>query len=250
MSATTRVSLQPAWILHRYPYRDSSLLLEVLSRDHGRLGLVARGARSAKSRWHSQLQLFRPLLLSFTLRSDLGTLTGADVHGGMPAVTGRHVFSGCYLNELLMRLLTRHDPHPGVFEAYQAALAQLQISEQPALRVFEKRLLESLGYGLLLDHEANSDTPVSADALYEYRLESGPVRCQSTDGSGIFIHGASLLALRDEVALSGRACDETRQLMRRTLELYLGARPLKTREVLRQMSSLAGRERTETAHAD
>jgi DNA repair protein RecO (recombination protein O) len=160
------------------------------------------------------------------------------------------VFSGCYLNELLMRLLTRHDPHPGLFEVYEAALAQLEMSEEPALRVFEKRLLESLGYGLLLDHEADSDTPVSAEALYEYRLESGPVRCQSTDGSGIFIHGASLLALRDEVLLSGRACGEAKQLMRRALELYLGARPLKTREVLRQMSSLAGSERAETAHVN
>ena len=242
MNATARISLQPAWILHQYPYRDSSLLLEVFTRDHGRIGLVARGARSVKSRWHSQLQMLRPLLLSWTLRTDLGTLTGVDNRGMLVTVTGRRVFSACYLNELLMRLLARHDPHPELFDAYEASVMALEQAEEQALRLFEKRLLQALGYGLLLDHEAGTGAPVDADCLYEYRLETGPVRCQADGGSGIFLQGSSLLALDHDKLLEPQACREVKQLMRAALALYLGARPLKTREVLRQMSSLSNNE--------
>lgn len=245
MTATTRISLQPAWILHQYPYRDSSLLLEVFTREYGRIGLVARGARSAKSRWHSQLQMLRPLLLSWNLRTDLGTLTGVDTRGQLATLTGRRVFSACYLNELLMRLLTRHDPHPELFDAYESAIVGLAQTEEQVLRLFEKRLLQALGYGLLLDHEADTGAPVDADCLYEYRLETGPVRCQSDNGSGIFLKGSSLLALDNDELLEPQACREVKQLMRAALALYLGSRPLKTREVLRQLSSLSNNEPVE-----
>ena len=177
MTQRTRVSLQPAWILHHYPYRDSSLLLEVFSREYGRIGLIARGARSAKGRWQNQLQMLRPLLLSWSMRGELGTLTGVDSRGGMDVFPGRQVLCACYLNELLMRLLTRHDPHPELFGAYEDALLMLGNAEEPALRLFEKRLLQALGYGLLLDYEYESGDAVQAGSLYEYRLEKGPVRC-------------------------------------------------------------------------
>jgi len=244
MTQRTRVSLEPAWILHHYPYRDSSLLLEVFSHEYGRIGLIARGARSAKGRWQNQLQMLRPLLLSWSMRGELGTLTGVDSRGGMDVFPGRQVLCACYLNELLMRLLTRHDPHPELFGAYEDALLMLGSAEEPALRLFEKRLLQALGYGLLLDYEYDSGDAVQAGSLYEYRLEKGPVRCGQAAGNGVFLQGASLLALHSEDLQDAQACREVKQLMRAALALYLGERPLRTREVLRQLSSFASAGKT------
>jgi DNA repair protein RecO (recombination protein O) len=237
MSSRTRVTLEPAYILHHYPYRDSSLLLEIFSGAHGRVGLVARGARSAKARWRGQLQGFRPLLLSWSLRGELGTLTGVDIRGRAELPAGRHLLSAWYLNELIMRLLTRHDPHPELFVAYEQALQVLAIDEEPALRLFEKRLLQELGYGLLLDHEADAGRPVAADVMYEYRLERGPVRCHTIREQGLYLRGSSLIALHNDRLGDPDACREVKYLMRAALSLYLGTRPLKTREVLRQLST-------------
>ena len=246
MTHTTRVSLEPAWILHQHPYRDSSLLLEVFSREYGRIGLVARGARSARSRCQNQLQILRPLALSWNLRGELGTLTDVESRGAVGVFPGRQVLCVCYLNELLLRLMTRHDPHPEIFDAYEQAVMTLGMNEEQALRVFEKRLLESLGYGLLLEHEFDSGTPVREDVLYEYQLERGPVQCQQANDAGIFLHGASLLALHRDELQASQACREVKRLMRAALALYLGARPLRTREVLRQLSvmSQAGQRAT------
>jgi DNA repair protein RecO (recombination protein O) len=237
MSTLHKITLEPAWILHHYPYRDSSLLLEVFTREHGRLGLVARGARSAKSRWRGQLQGFTPLLLSWSSRGDLGTLTDIEMQGNTrPAVRGQ-LPSACYLNELIMRLVSRHDPHPRLFDAYGQSLEVLAVNAEPALRLFEKSLLQEMGYGLLLDREADTGLPVRADALYEYRLEQGPVRCDN-NASGLVLHGSSLLALSSEGLDDQLACREIKYLMRSALSLYLGARPLRTREVMRELSML------------
>jgi len=244
MTQRARVSLEPAWILHHYPYRDSSLLLEVFSREYGRIGLIARGARSAKGRWQNQLQMLRPLLLSWSMRGELGTLTGVDSRGGMDVFPGRQVLCACYLNELLMRLLTRHDPFPELFGAYEDALLMLASAEEPALRLFEKRLLQALGYGLLLDYEYDSGDAVQAGSLYEYHMEKGPVRCRQATDNGVFLHGASLLALHGEDLQDVQVCREVKLLMRAALALYLGERPLRTREVLRQLSSFASAGKT------
>jgi DNA repair protein RecO (recombination protein O) len=246
MAAVDRVSLESAWVLHHYPYRDSSLLLEVFTREYGRIGLVARGARSAKGRWHNQLQMLQPLLLSWSMRGELGTLTGVDRRGIAPVYRGRQVLCACYLNELLLRLLRRHDPHPELFDAYEQAVSTLPDSEEQALRCFEKHLLQELGYGLLLNQEADSGAPVVADALYEYRLERGPVRCRQAAGDGIFLRGASLLALQEEKLDGQQACRELKTLMRAALGLYLGERPLKTRAVLQELALMS---RTETLSA-
>lgn len=244
MSHHARVSLEPAWILHHYPYRDSSLLLEVFSREYGRIGLVARGARSAKGRWQNQLQMLRPLLLSWNMRGELGTLTGVDSRGAVAVFPGRQILCACYLNELLMRLLARHDPHPELFAAYEDALLTLGTAEEQALRLFEKRLLQALGYGLLLDCEYDSGEPIVAAGFYEYQMEKGPVRCQRAGDNGTFLRGTSLLALYHDNLQEPQACLEVKRLMRAALALYLGARPLRTREVLRQLSSFSAAGRS------
>ena len=239
MTNTVRVTLEPAWIMHHYPYRDTSLLVEVFTREYGRVGLVARGARSARARWHGHLQILRPLLMSWSMRGDLGTLTGVESRKAVKQLPGRKVLSACYLNELMMRLVTRHDPHPELFEAYEQAIQKLDAGGEPVLRLFEKRLLQALGYGLLLDHEADSGAPVEHDDCYEYQLERGPVRCAYKNVDGIYLQGSSLLALHNDSLTDRHACKEVKRLMRAALGLYLGSRPLKTREVLRQLASLS-----------
>lgn len=243
MSKRTLIALEPAYILHHYPYRDSSLLLEVLSRNHGRLGLVARGARSARARWYGRLQGFRPLLLSWSLRGELGTLTGLDSREGQPSLGGRQLLSAYYLNELVMRLLPRHDPHPGIFDVYERTLRELGGNEEPALRIFEKRLLGELGYGLMLDREADSGLPIDPRATYEFQLERGPVRCDNAAATGILLHGSSLLALHGEAFDDPQTRRDAKRLLRAALSLYLGARPLRTREVLRRLAVFDTAER-------
>lgn len=229
MHANTQ--LQPAYILHQRAYRDTSLLLEVFTREHGRLGLVARGARAPRSRIRGLLQPFQPLLLSWAGRGELGSLISVEANGASPRLPGAVLYSGFYLNELLMRLLQRNDPHPELFTAYAEALHGLQQEPQRPLRLFEKQLLESLGYGLLLDQEADSGAPVEAEAEYVYALESGPLRSHSTTAIGLKLSGRSLLSLAAEDLSDAQSLADCKRLMRAALGLYLGDRELKTREV-------------------
>ncbi len=130
---TTRVSLQPAYVLHHRPYRDSSLLLEIFTPDHGRVGLVARGARSPKSRLYGVLQPFQPLLISWVGRGELATLSGAEANGPPQRLQGKSVISGFYINELLLRLLHRHDPHAALFDGYARTLPLLAQAVAPGV---------------------------------------------------------------------------------------------------------------------
>lgn len=223
-----RISLEPAYILHSRPYRESSLLLEALSREYGRIGLVARGARAMKSRWKNMLQPFRPLLLSWNQRGELGTLTGADQVASPPALHGESLFCGLYINEIMIHFLQRSDPHPGLFDDYQLLQGQLASDEdpQPSLRIFEKKLLESAGFGMQLEFEHGSGQPISADAWYLYKPESGPIRQQRGTGQDEkLVLGSTLLALNSE-QIEQHQLKELKFLMRRLIRNHLGGRDI------------------------
>lgn len=246
-----RVSLQPAFVLHHRPYRDTSALLEIFTPEFGRVGLVARGLRSAKSRLQGVVQPFRPLLVSWSGRGELATLTGCEADGGFIRLDGPLVLSGFYLNELLLRLLHRHDPHPALFECYAQTLQLLQqpeaapqeradgavaeiapgLTEQRALRVFEKHLLREIGYALMLDHEAESGAPIEPGEAYNYHLERGPLRCGAGVSAGVRMQGSSLLALLHETLHDASSLRESKHLMRAALGVYLGSKPLQSREL-------------------
>ena len=228
-----RVLLQPAFILHRRPYRDTSLLLEAFSHEHGRLGLVARGAASARSRLKSMLQPFVPLLLSWSGAGDLAALTAAEETGRPAPLPPGQVLAGLYVNELLVRLLPRQDPLPGLFAAYRVLLAELAAADaEPPLRRFEKCLLEELGYGLSLDREAVSGMPIVAEQRYCYVLDRGPLVADS-GVSGVPISGRGLLALRDGMLVDPAVLREVKHLTRAALAEQLRGRVLKTRELYR-----------------
>jgi DNA repair protein RecO (recombination protein O) len=168
---TRRIQLAPAYILHHRPYRDTSRIFEVISREHGRLSLFARGVRGPKAKLSSILQPFQMLLLSWTGRGEAAQLTGAESAQAAPPVPAACLMASFYLNELLMKLTTRHDPIPGLFDTYHEALDNLRNGAplERELRVFEKRLLEALGYGLDLSAEAQTGKRIEPDEYYHFR---------------------------------------------------------------------------------
>lgn len=229
-----RVTLQPAYILHHRPYRDTSALLELWTRDFGRVGVVARGARAASSQLRGILQPFRPLLVSWTGKGELKTLTGAEGSGLVPALSGRALLSGFYVNELLLRMVQRQDPHVELFDTYEAALQGLARAgqEEQSLRVFERDLLQALGYGLVLDAEAGTGRAVEPTKEYRFQLEQGLVPADATgQQGGIRISGRSLLSLARGDLRDAESLGDAKRLMRAALAFYLGDRPLKSREL-------------------
>lgn len=231
-----RVPLNPGYFLHLRPYRETSLLADVFSRDHGRLTLVARGARRPAGRNSGLYRPMCPLLLAWTQKGEMGTLTGIEASGNAEPPTGRRLIAGFYLNELLVRLLHRHEAHPELYHAYEQALASLAAGEreEPTLRVFEKHLLLSLGYGLVLDHDADSGQPVDPAAEYVYVRSRGPVRRSVVANDEIPISGAALLALHAEVLDDAGHALECKRLMRALLADQLDGRPLASRALYRQ----------------
>lgn len=221
----SRTLLQPAYVLHQRSFRETSLIVESFTRDHGRVAMVARGAKSARSRWRNVLQPFRPLLISWIQKRELGTLTAADQVASPPALQGQALFCGLYLNELLMRLLHRSDPQVEVFERYRHLLGELAsgAAPQPLLRVFEKHLLEAIGYAMLLDREHAGGEAIQAQYWYEYRPDRGAVR-RAGPGKDL-ISGQALLDLHSE-RLSPDNLPQLRHLMRRVIGYHLGGKPL------------------------
>ena len=230
-----RVLQEPAFVLHARAFRETSLLLEVLSREHGRVGLVARGARSARSRWRHCLQPFRPLLIGWNQRGELGTLTGAEEVATLPPLRAQGLMCGLYANELLMRFLHRSDPHPEVFDRYRALISHLAADEwsQPLLRVFERDLLQAVGLGLQLEHEHGGQDDLVPDAMYDYLPESGPVRHEGgARPETQLVSGNALIALRTG-QIDEAQHRELKLLMRRLIRYHLGDKPLSSHQLFR-----------------
>lgn len=208
------------------PYSDSSLLCELFTRHQGRCGVIAKGARGPKSKQRALLQPAQPLLLSWKESGDLGTLTAVESAGPALLLAGEKVFFVWYLNELLLKLMQRHDPHDSLFDRYIEALERLPTaSAESGLRFFEKHLLAETGYGLHLE------TDLDPDGDYRYDPELGPVSV----GQGLL--GRSLMALRDETPLDARGLLDARKLLRPLLAHQLAGRELETPKLLRAMRS-------------
>jgi DNA repair protein RecO (recombination protein O) len=224
-----------AFVLHRRDYGDTSLLVEVLASGLGRFPAIAKGARRARAPGSALLQPFQPLWLGVVGRGEVRTLARVESAGRPVALLGRALPCGVYLNELLMRLLVRHDPHDPLFAFYHAALAEM--AEGPdlerTLRQFELRLLGELGHLPALDREGESGRPV--DPAREYVLDPGQGLRRAADGyTGIPVSGAILLALARGESLDRPQRREARALLRRLLDPHLGSKPLKSRELFRQ----------------
>ncbi|HSW69916.1 MAG TPA: DNA repair protein RecO [Gammaproteobacteria bacterium] len=230
-----RISLQPAFILHHRPYRETSLLLDILTRDHGRISLIARGVRKNRSKLRPLLQPFSPLLLSWQGKTELMTLQTAESQGIPISLCGECLLSGFYLNELLMRLLQKQDPHPQLYTIYHHTLLELAQStlQQKHLRLFEKKLLNELGYGLQLDHSIPDRKPFLPDQLYQFHPEQGFGPCDQNPLQNTTFSGKSLLALASEQLEDEESLLEIKRLMRIALGILLGPKPLQSRKLFR-----------------
>lgn len=242
--SVNRVQLAKAFVLHARPFRDSSLIVEVFTRDHGRLTVFAHAARGSRSRF-AALQPFHALLLSWSGRGEAPQLTGAEHAGGSPALPAARLMSAFYLNELLIKLLTRHDPHPELFDCYESTLQQLAQPEHSdaSLRYFEARLLDYIGYGLNLTAEADTGRPVQDEAHYHF---------QPGVHGFVIAEPGSLGAIQGEVLrrlASGSSIErdsdlrQARSLMRAALDHCLEGRELATRAVARSLHHYPRKER-------
>lgn len=231
MSAPRRVQLEPAWLLHHRPYSDTSRIIELATRHHGRITVFAKGARGPRSRLRAVLQPFQPLLVSWSGRADGGTLTGAELAGPPPALPAAELMSGFYLNELMLRLLPRDEGHDHLFDRFGLALASLAAGEgQAALRAFELTLLEEVGYGLDLAHEADS-TAVAEDRYYHFQPGRGFVRCDPGTGDEA-LAGAELLALAAGRYGEPGVLRTARRVLRGAIGHCLEGRGLNSRDVM------------------
>ena|GEM_PF-63285 len=280
MSRGRRVLLAPGYLLHHTPYRDTSRILEVLARDHGRLTLFARGVRGANSKLAAVLQPFQPLLLSWSGRGEAAQLVGAELDGAPRRLPADRLLAGFYLNELILKLTTRHDPHPALYDAYHRALETLKgggvsaDSSVPArervdvprpdslrgdvprpniertdvertLRLFERRLLEEVGYGLDLEADAETGRPIDPAAHYQFRPEQGLMPAAA--GMRGALPGSSVLALAREQLAGEIELGDARRLLKAALDYCLEGRELTTRAVARAYHSLRpGRGRAAT----
>ncbi len=252
----SRFEGQPVYVLHARPYRESSLLLDVFSRDQGRCSILAKGVRGPKSMAKSLLQPFIPLYMACSTKTDLWLLNSVEPRGSAAFLKGRFLWCALYMNELCVRLLPRWDPHSLLFDHYEQAIVALagSESEEKILRLFEKTLLKTLGYALPLTHELESGAAVRADAHYHfdpslgprlkgtvglaleptmpYRSASGFVGHSRIEGQrgGPLVQGRTLLALATEDLEDQTVLRELKGLMRQVLAFYLGSRPLETRQ--------------------
>jgi DNA repair protein RecO (recombination protein O) len=230
-----RVNLQPAYVIHHRPYRDSSALLDVFTAEYGRISLVARGARRQSRRGSSAalLQPFTPLLVTFSGRLELKTLVATEPAQSMLALNGERLFSGMYMNELLVRLLHRNDAHPTLFASYSEALKALGgvILVDTVLRRFELVLLEELGYRLELEVDITSGQRIQESQWYRYDPGIGLVACRDVTGSlNSAFSGAELLAMASG-EFGGPVRLAAKRLLREALAVHLGGEPLRSREL-------------------
>lgn len=234
-----RVDAQPAWVLHSYPYRETSLIVEVFSRDHGRMALLARGARRPQSPLRGLLMAFQPLELGWSGKGEVRTLMKAEWQGGQPLLSGKALFCGYYLNELLLHLLPREDAHERLFAVYSETLRRFADGVNEAdLRRFERALLGELGYGLTLAHDA-AGAPIVAEAHYAYEIENGPVRLPQAGMSALSVRGRTLLDMAQDDFSDARSLAEAKSLMRALISHYTGDRQLETRKIFMELSELS-----------
>jgi len=232
---------QPGYLLHTYPYRETSLVAEIYTRDSGRVAVIARGARRPRSALRGVLMAFQPLIFSWSGKAELKTLHKAEWQGGYLPLRGLSLICGFYLNELLLKLLPREDAHEDLFEAYAAALAQLPSAQDHAavLRRFERVLLQELGYGLVFDREVSSGAPIAADGRYRYVPDRGPVAAGETDEqSGVELAGKTLLDMAVDQYTDPRTVQQSKVLMRALINHCLGNQTLHTRQLLRDLQQL------------
>ncbi len=220
---------QPAYLLHHQYYRESSLLVDVLTRDFGKVSILAKGVRKPKSKNAAVLRPFQLLNLTVVGRSDLKTLAGAEILGKMSDLKGLALYCGYYVNELIHHFLHKYDPHPEIFQEYHDCLVKLEEDNdaETALRCFELNLIEKIGYGIHLSYDVKNGKDIYTEKKYRFNAEFG----LTEDVNGLF-SGASLLAMQKREFIDPKVRSEAKILMRLVIDSHLQGKQLKSRAVI------------------
>ena len=241
VSSISRQDNQPVYVLHTYPFKETSLIVELFTRDFGRVSAVAKGARRPRSAMRGMLQSFQPLLGAWSGKLELKTLHSLEWYAGLLMLQGEALMCGFYLNELLLRLLPREDAHEALFDEYTQTLKLLSLAPDDSaniLRRFELLLLQSLGYAVPLTHNIR-DEAVTAEAQYYYLPEVGPVSSKHDyQENGVQLSGKTLLDMAQDDYADLQTQQQSKQLMRLLLAHYLGDKPLHTRQLLIDLQDL------------
>ena len=234
-----RAEHEAGYVLHTYPYKETSLIVELFARRFGRVALLARGARRPRSAMRGVLLSFQALRVSWSASAELGNLISAEWASALLPLAGQSLMCGFYLNELVLRLLPRDDAHEDLFDIYGEALKGLAqgIAQATVLRSFEKRLLAELGYAPLLEREAASGAPIDPSRRYVYEPDRGPMPSRSSS-SELSVSGQTLLDLAADEYDRPETRDEARMLLRALIGMRLHGQVLHTRAVLRELSDL------------
>jgi DNA repair protein RecO (recombination protein O) len=226
-----RIALQPAFVLHARPFRDTSAIVDYLTADHGRIALIARGVRGERSRLRIAVQPLQPLMISWQRRGDIGSLTAAEPASAPFHLHGAWLYSGLYVNELLARLVHRDDPCPGMFDGYRNTLAELAAERplEPILRRFEKHLLDDMGYGVHAERTFDNHLPIQEDQEYWYLPNVGALARMQP--GAIKIAGTLLRTLANGEWNDTSDWPGIKRVHRAILAHYLGDKPLRSREL-------------------
>ncbi len=230
-----RVNQQAAYVLHTRPYSESSLIVEIFSATYGRFVVLAKGARRVKSRVRGLLQPFQPLMVSWSGKGEMPTLTQVELNGRYQWLDYKSRVCGFYANELMMKMLQRRDPHQQLFQDYDVLMQCLSVNSKRelALRRFEKALLQETGYALILDHETEKQQPLLDDRLYRYIPESGPVYDpRGIKDSPLVVLGIVLNSIDSDDYTDDWIMHDAKQFMRRILQIMMGNKPLRSRDLL------------------
>lgn len=244
-----RIEQQPAWVLHAQPWRETSLIVELFSRDHGRVAVVAKGARRPASQLRGLLMAFQPLRVDWSGGGEVKTLVRAEWQGGQRLLAGRALLCGFYLNELVLRLTAREDPHPGLYQSYCTAVGALGsgAAASPLLRRFELALLRELGYEASLHPEPGGAT-IAAQDRYRYLVEQGLQRIddmgdrsppnEDADGAQVVLSGQTLIDIAADDFSRAETLAQSRQLLRVLIHHTLGGKTLQSRRIFRELQEL------------
>jgi DNA repair protein RecO (recombination protein O) len=245
-----RVAHEPAYVLHRYDWSESSLILELLTRGYGRIAVVAKGAKKPSSNFRPVLLPLQPLEVAFGGDGEIRTLKAAEWQGGQVMPTGDALLSGYYLNELLLRLLARDDPHPALYDVYGATVRVLAGEQpqllQPALRAFELLLLREIGLLPSLDLQTATLAPLEADQRYVLRAEGGLLEAEDEDPRAS-LAGSQWEALQRAVddpapfeatLRAAAAMGELKPQLRSLLHYHCGVATLRTRQLMMDLQAL------------
>ncbi len=251
-SHTARIEAEPALVLHSYPFRETSLIVELFARHHGRVALVARGARRPKSAVRGLLMSFQAMDFSWFGKSELRTLHKVEWQAVQPQLAGTGLLCGFYLNELLMRFMQRDDAHEDLFDYYQQTLLALREIMPTApeamrsyavqLRGFEVHLLRELGYGLMLEREAKNGDAIDPERSYDYFPERGPLLANgvaiASHVNGLKLSGKTLLDMANDDYSHAQTVSQSKQLMRMVIGHHLDGEELNTRQLMRDLQQL------------